>query len=164
MSRLASIIRSNKHLLQVTLTTVNEGVIDNTILVDVKHSDVQGQPTNVDVGDTVKAVYVELWVLATGQQPATFNITLEKVVNSADPLATLDAQNLQAYPNKKNILYTTQGLIGDANSNPTPVMRGWFKIPKGKQRFGLGDRLFLNIKAITDNIQYCGIIIFKSYN
>ena len=81
------------------------------------------------------------------------------------PNATLsDITSMNSYANKKNILYTTQGVLGDTNSNPIPAMRGWFKIPKGKQRFGLGDKLNLNITSLTaDGMENCGIFIYKEY-
>ncbi len=74
------------------------------------------------------------------------------------------SQNLGAYPNKKNILYTTQGILADANDGgPTiPLIRGWIKIPKGKQRMGLDDRIVVNITAVGA-LRLCGISTFKEY-
>jgi len=43
-------------------------------------------------------------------------------------------------------------------------MRGWYKIPKTKQRFGLGDRLVLQIASQgTDALDFCGFATYKEY-
>ncbi len=158
------IIRSNKHLVQISLDQVVAGTVDNIAIVEAKHSDNQGTASHVDVGDTVKAVYVEIWLLATSSQPGSATVILEKVPASQDPADSTQMASLQTYTNKKNILFTSQGVIGDANANPVPFMRQWYKIPKGKQRFGLGDNLYLNIRANLESITFCGLAVFKSYN
>jgi len=58
-------------------------------------------------------------------------------------------------------LYTTQGLTSEQNANAVPIIRQWFKIPKGKQRFGLGDQMVLNISAAQEGVENCGMFIFK---
>ncbi len=73
---------------------------------------------------------------------------------------------LHDYANKKNILFTAQGLVTPTDGGQVPVLRGWYKIPKGKQRFGLGDRLFLTIRnnnAAAIDINFCGLAIYKEY-
>ncbi len=115
-------------------------------------------------GSIVKAVYIEMWLLAGANQPGSVTVSVEKVPALADQMTFLQGATLTDYPNKKNILFTSQGVIGDANTNPVPFMRQWFKIPKGKQRFGLGDKLVLNIQANTEDITHCGLAVFKEYN
>ncbi len=104
-----------------------------------------------------------MWLLAGSQQPGSFQLTLEKISSNAPDMTHNDSTLLHDYGNKKNILYTTQGLVGDANTNPSPLLRQWFKIPKGKQRFGLGDKLNLNLSSFAENITSCGVIIYKEY-
>ncbi len=67
--------------------------------------------------------------------------------------------------NKKNILYCTQGLASnDGIANPIPIIRQWFKIPKTKQRFGLGDTLQLQIFAQgAADLDICGFATYKEY-
>ena len=158
------VINSRKHYRQVTLASAEMATINQESIVLVTQSVDEGLASQVSAGTVIKAVFVELWLLATSQQPATFVVSLEKISSGGPAQSFANSVNLHQYNNKKNILYTTQGLIGDANSNPTPVMRQWYAIPKGKQRFGLGDSLVLNISSITDDTQYCGLFIFKSYN
>ena len=121
-------------------------------------------PEDVLVGSIVKAIYLELWVVGDGQQPATIITEVEKVVGSAVSGAdATDLANLQNYKNKSNIFEIHQGIIGDANTNPVPFFRHWIKIPKGFQRFALNDRLELRILSQTEGMQFCGVAIFKVY-
>ncbi len=130
---------------------------------------VDAQPTTpieVAVGAIVKAVFVELWILGEGAQPCTCTWIIEKTTNDVSPATQTQMQNLHDYPNKKNIFKTGQGVIGDSNSNPIPVIREWIKIPKGKQRFGLGDELGIVVSCIgeADNgLEICGLAIYKEY-
>ncbi len=92
-------------------------------------------------------------------------MTIEKAVSGIIAPTFTNMTTLDSYANKKNVLFTTQGILGENSANPTPVFRGWIKIPRGKQRFGLDDRLRLNIAAIgAADIIGCGLTVYKSYN
>ncbi len=139
------------------------GAADVTNIVSAQQNPTATAPNEVAVGTVIKAVYVEIWLLATSQQPCTVTIMVMKNTSGVNIDAT-QFQDLNGYNNKNEILEIHQGLIGDANTNPVPFFRGWIKIPKGKQRFALGDAMQLCIKAITEDVQWCGIHIFKAYN
>ncbi len=159
------VIQSEKHLVQITLSSVVALDSATETIVNAVQDVTPGNPRHVPVGAIVKAVYVELWLLGTGQQPNTTTVIVEKTPGSSrdTDITATEMGDLHGYFNKKNILETHQGLIGDANTNPVPFFRGWIKIPKGKQRFGLGDRFQLSIKAITEDVQYCAVFIYKAY-
>ncbi len=115
-------------------------------------------------GNVVKAVYLEYWVIGTFSL-GSFVVTVEKSPAGAGPPTFTELALLDSYQNKKNILYTTQGLMAEDNQNPTPVLRQWIKIPKGKQRFGLEDRLRINFASLTgEDLQFCGFTLYKSYS
>ncbi len=154
-------INSVKHIVQTTLTNVSMGSVQGVTYARVVANGTLAQ--DIDEGTIIKAVYVEIWALANGQQPGTLTMCVMKLpLDTADPSFS-DMQDLYTYANKKNIFHMTQGLYGDANSNPIPFYRGWVKIPKGKQRFGAGDKLKLIISNITDEVQVCGVGIYKAY-
>ncbi len=158
------IINSEKRIVQLTLTNIATGVADLTDLIAGEQDPTASAPNEVSAGTVVKAIYAELWLMADSQQPATITTLIVKVPNGGSGPSAGEMTNLNAYNSKKNILEMHQGLIGDANTNPTPFYRGWIKIPKGKQRFGIGDKLVLAVKSITDGTQMCGVFIFKAYN
>ncbi len=158
-------VNSEKHYRPISLTTVAENTVFNASVVIAKKvvSDVSSE---VRTGSVVKAVYVELWMMSSAAQP-TFQVsTIQKISSDGDDPTTTQMSDLYTYPNKKNILRTSQGLVGDSNSNPIPIFRDWVRIPKGKQRFGLGDRFVISVAArgeTNNDIEICGIAIYKEY-
>ncbi len=157
-------INSEKHMRTVSLSTVAE----NTVF-SVRIAEAVADPStsaNVRIGAIVKAVHVEMWYLGSSSQPIFHVSTVEKISSGQDSPTSAEMSDLHAYKNKKNILETSQGLVGDNNTNPIPVFRHWIKIPKGKQRMGLGDSLYLNIAArgeANNDLEVCGMVIYKEY-
>ncbi len=158
------VISSKKHYVQITrsqVTTVTRNVEDIVRAVAVPNL---GDVDEVVEGAIVKAVYVELWALGTTSGMSQVVVLVKSPSGVSAPTFT-NMNALNGFTNKKNILFTHQGLsANDGIANPMVVMRGWFKIPKGKQRFGLGDKLHLVISnSGTSNLDYCGFAIYKEY-
>ncbi len=159
-------VNTEKRINQYSLGTVSGSTtVSRNIVTAVAVQDINTIP-EVANGTIVSAVYLEIWWMTGSAQPGFGNLILEKTSSGASSITHADALVLNAYPNKKNIFYTTQGLIGDSNTNPVPIVRQWFKIPKSKQRFGLGDQLSVSITNIdpTSDIEFCGLAIFKAQN
>ncbi len=154
------IIQSEKHIVQITLSSAIAGTVSTTNVVSAVHSPSDTDPKTVEVGTVVKAVWLEIWMLAVAANPSTFTLIVEKLSGSGTNIDATEMGNLHGYTNKKNILYTSQGLLGENDSNPVPILRQWVLIPKGKQRFGLNDRLQFSIKSITEDTQWCGAMIY----
>ena len=104
-----------------------------------------------------------MWQQGEGNATGTSITILEKLSSGQAPPDVPDMLDLHGYNNKKNILFTHQGLSADDKTNPVPIMRGWYKIPKGKQRFGLGDQLRLEQLAQIEGFNICGVCIYKEY-
>ena len=159
------VINSQKRIVQTTITNIPAGTVANLVLAHAKQDPTASAPQDVAVGSVIKAIYLEYWFLGDGQQPPTMTTFLAKYPGGVGQIDTADMTNLNGWNNKKNIFELHQGIVGDANTNPVPMFRHWIKIPKGKQRFGLDDRLILSTKSIiTDNVELCGVTIFKVYN
>ena len=108
---------------------------------------------------------MELWLHNDdGSNARQFIVTLEKISSGGvDPTFT-NMANFQAYDNKKNVLYTTQGTLGASDAQgAVPIIRQWIAIPKGKQRFSLGDRFIITLAAVGGQFQECGMFIYKEY-
>ncbi len=121
--------------------------------------------SQVKEGAIVKAVFVEQWIrsnAATGAS-AQFALVIEKVISGQASISAAQILNIGAYPNKKNVLYVTQGVIGDIETPSIPIYRNWILIPKGKQRFGLGDELVVTLGPVGNALQTCGISTYKEY-
>ncbi len=120
---------------------------------------------DVTEGSIVKAIYLEMWVKsgATAGNDTKFQFVFEKVPSGATPITFAQMNNLGAYPNKKNVFYVSQGVLGDLTTQAIPVVRNWFKIPKGKQRMGVGDLMIMSVSATGFDIDSCGFSTFKEY-
>ncbi len=157
-----AIIHSKKHYVQESLATVLAGQAKSILIVKAVTAQ-PNQPEEIEEGASVKAVFVEMWVRAGDTSPGSTLISLIKTTDAQTPTFT-DTTALDTYQNKKNVFYHTQGLTNDQDADAIPFMRGWFKIPKGKQRFGQGDRLYLVVTAqALDNI-ICGFVTYKEYS
>ncbi len=167
--RMVAPINSIKHYVHFSQSGIGAGIIQNNVIVDtVSVSAAGAASTDVEEGAVVKAVYIEFWIINAGAEGVTtqFTISIEKVPTGNPAMTFTQSQNLGAYPNKKNILYVTQGLIVSEHvAGAVPIVRAWYLIPKGKQRFGLGDRVVCNISNIagSDALTRCGISTFKEY-
>jgi len=161
---LRPIIHSVKHYVQMSRSTVATVAVVNNDLIIAVEGTVANLVDEVVEGATVKAVYIELWLLDAGNDGSAIVTLTKNPQNLAGP--TFANQNaLGTFTNKKNILFTHQGLTSnDGITSPINVMRGWYKIPKSKQRFGLGDRLSLNIANNGANdLFFCGFATYKEY-
>ncbi len=158
-------IHSQKHYVQMTLSQAGTVAVVNEQLILAVESTQANAVDEVVEGSLIKAVYVELWVQDTGNLGSAVVCLIKTPLGNLGP--TFGQMNaLGQYTNKKNILFTHQGLTpNDGVQGPRLVMRQWFKIPKSKQRFGLGDNLIL---AIANNslqdLNYCGFATYKEYS
>ncbi len=152
-------INTEKHIVQYPIDEITMATVKGVNLIEVNED--RSINAAVRVGAKVTAIFVECWLMSNTQQLGNFIMILEKTVAGASGADANQMGNLNDYDNKKNIFYQTQGLVGDANSNPIPVVRQWFKIPKGKARFGNGDAYRIRIQAGVENINFCGFATFK---
>jgi len=159
-------IHSKKHIVQISQSTVSQAAVVVTNLID----SIEGSsttPAQVNEGAIVKACYVEFWVNQdSASTVGSYTVILFKQPGDSTGMSTTEAAALHDYNNKKNILFTGQGLLTPNDGGQVPVLRSWYKIPKGKQRFGLGDRLQIVIRnnnATAIDINFCGLAIFKEY-
>ncbi len=160
-------IISIKHFIARTALNIASGILVSQNLVNAVAQNAVVNVEDVVEGSLVKAIWIESWYQNTDvtNSTTTFIMTVEKVPSGQLPMTFAQSLALQAYPNKKNILYTTQGIIGarrDGNGQ-LPIFRQWIKIPKGKQRIGLGDKIVLNHSSLGASAQICGMSIYKEY-
>ncbi len=158
-------IVSTKHYVQLENSILTTGTRRSAALVEGVAVQSVAASDNVIEGSMVKAVFIEIWVKsnASATEDTKFQLLLEKVPAGQTAVTFTQMNNLMTYSNKKNILYFSQGVIGDGTTQGIPVVRNWFKIPRGKQRFGLGDTLALAISTTAASMQNCGFATFKEY-
>jgi len=159
------VIHSTKHYVQITLSTA----ATVTRNVEVLATAVEGTAANLALevveGTLIKAIYLEIWAIG-GSSDEFFTAVVLKLPGGLGAPSFTNMTDLNSYPNKKNILYTTQGLASnDGIAMPLPLFKGWIKIPRGKQRMGLGDTIsFIIASRGADKITYCGFATYKEYS
>ncbi len=164
--RMLAPIHSIKHYLNVENNETISGNRRSIAVVDAVSSPAPGSPSEVTEGAVVKAVFLEFWLSsnAGNNMKAKFQFSLEYAPSGVDTIDFTELNNLNTYTNKKNILFFLQGVLGQEDGQGSiPVVRQWFKIPKGKQRFGLGTRLLVAISATSNSINTCGFATYKEY-
>ncbi len=158
-------VHSTKHYVQNSLATIVAGA--QLTLVPVESVTVANKNAlhEVEEGSSVKAIYFEQWIRSSEVSPGSFVAVLAKVPSGAGVFTTAEMAALGTADNKKNILWTSQGLVNDQDADALGMMRGWYKIPKSKQRMGLGDRIVLNIFAQgAIDLVICGFTTYKEYS
>ncbi len=158
-------IHSTKHIVQYPLDAVATGINKVILLAQGVVRTTANAAKEVQEGNSIKAVFIELW-LQNSSNLGEQIVTVCKDTNNELGPTFAEMAALHSYVNKKNILFTHQGLTtNDGVGNPMTPLRHWVKIPKGKQRFGLGDTLVLTIANVSaNNLNVCGMTIYKEYS
>ncbi len=158
-------VHSVKHYVQFPISQIATGVRETIRVVSANAIQDVNISSEVAEGSSVKAVFFEFWLQNEGTL-GEFILTISKDPEFTSGPSFVEMATLFTFTNKKNILYTTQGLTSnDGISGPVNVIRGWIKIPKSKQRFGLGDTLNLCISNVSSNdLVRCGFATYKEYN
>ncbi len=158
-------VHSTKHYVQHSISTILASARNTFTTVQTVAVGAKDLVNEVEEGSSVKACYYEIWLRSGETAGASFVATIEKIPGTGGLPSTATMAALGDYANKKNVLYTSQGLLNDQNADALSMIRGWIKIPKTKQRFGLGDRLVLSIFAQgAIDVHMCGFSTYKEYS
>ncbi len=158
-------INSIKHYVHIENASTATGAIRANVIVSAVSAPAVGANLEVKEGALVKAIFLEYWVKseAAANTDTKFQMMYEKVPSGQVSVTFAQMNNLGTYQNKKNVLYFTQGVLGDTNTDSVAIHRSWFLIPKGKQRMGLGDRIVVSLTATGTAVQNCGFTTYKEY-
>ncbi len=160
-------INSIKHLVNIGNASVASGTAANLKLAESVVAPATAESASIKEGSVLKAMFVEMWIWGGGTTgvDTQFSFFIYKDPGGSNPMTFAESTNAGTYNNKKNIFFSSQGVLGAGvdGAQAIPVHRGWIKIPKGKQRFGLGDRMNALISTSGSAIQRCGIAIYKEY-
>ncbi len=157
-------VHSQKHYVQNSIETVTASTVTSITYIQAQPVGSINQTFEIIEGATVKAVFVELWVRAGDTAAGSGQLIVYKTSGDQGAPTAADMAALGDWDNKKNILYTTQGLYNDQDSNAIAAIRQWIKIPKSKQRFGLNDKLRMTISAAgAIDLHICGFALYKEY-
>ena len=161
--RMVAPINSIKHYVNIENNQIASGAVLATNVVDAVATTSSAE--DVVEGSIVKAIFFERWIKsqAAAGEDTKFQYLIEKVPSNQSSVTFAQMNTLDSYPNKKNVLFYSQGVIGDLTTQSIPVVRNWFLIPKGKQRMGFGDKITSTLSATSAVLQNCGFSTYKEY-
>ncbi len=154
-------INTEKHLVQFSLGSVASGALSALVIAIGKQTVSATVATHVREGAKISNVYIEMWCSSDDAASGTCIATLERVMGGQGLMTVADSAALDGYDNKKNVLHTFMGLTPSNVQYPMAILKGWFKIPKGKQRFGIEDQLRLNLHGQSNGLAFCGFAVYK---
>ncbi len=154
-------IHTRKHYVQESLSTITAGVRKTTELVEAVAVAAKVSPDHIEEGSTVGAIFLQFWYTTNDTSAGTVICIVEKLQAGVSGITAGAMAALDVYPNKKNIFYTFMGLSNPKGGVAMPIVNKWIKIPRTKQRFGLGDKLTVSILAQTGTGAICGFTTYK---
>ncbi len=157
-------VHSTKHYVQNSLATTLAGAVSNILIVDAVKAADKNTVSEVEEGNTVKAIYVEDWIRTNDTSAGSFVYCVYKAPAGLTTFTAAEMAALGDADNKKNILFCTQALSNVTTGNAIALHRGWIKIPKSKQRMGLGDRIIAELFAQVLDQNLCGFKTYKEYS
>jgi len=159
-------VHSTKHYVQTSISSITGGAEGEVVIVSAVAVSDKNTASEVEEGSSIKAVYFEHWLKAgEASNSGSFVLTVAKFPSGLPSFTFTEMASLDNAENKKNIFYTSQGLMNINSGSATNVLKFWIKIPKSKQRFGLGDRLILQISAAASiDLDHCGMTTYKEYS
>ncbi len=159
-----AVIHSKKHIFQNSLETIAASAIVTKEFLNTVSAEAVGDADEVAEGASVKAIYVESWLGINDAAIGSYVYVVYKSQAAEPAPTTTEMAAMHDWNNKRNALFTSQGLLNMNTGNATPVIRQWLKIPKGKQRMALGDKIRISIFAQgAQPVNHCGLVIYKEY-
>ncbi len=156
-------VHSTKHYVQPGLRSIVAGVTEGHVIAEAMAINAVTDADEVAEGTSIKAIYVESWIRASGASPGAYIVAIAKVPGTGTTFGTTQMAALFDAENKKNILFTSQALVNDNDADAIAIVRGWLKVPKSKQRMGLGDRWVMTTNAVGVDMTICGFETYKEY-
>lgn len=155
-------IKSIKHYVHTVATGVaSGGLLSVTIVSAIARGQAIANSFEVQEGAVIKAVFCEYWIKADNPNFTVAAAIVKRPANVAGPTAA-NLATMGGYANKKNVLEFHQGLA-PSGDQVMALYRHWIKIPKGKQRFGLLDKLVVTLTFTGSAGDVCGFSTFKAY-
>jgi len=156
-------VHSSKHYVQVSLASILGGAGLDTGIAKAVDAPLANSANECRVGSTIKAVYLEFWLRGSELSPGSILATFYKSTGD-NTMSITEQASLHTYGQKNLVFYHTQGLTNDTDANAIAFVRGWFKVPKSKQRMALGDNLrFLIFSQGAIDQVVCGFALYKEY-
>ncbi len=172
-------IDSRKHIIDtqgIVTASTSEAI---TIAQGLDSADISVNANQCESGSTVTSFFLSVFYLIEGNITAS-NVPVinwyiiydraGRLHNNGSPTFGVGTRDLPIAgatglsPNRNQILHEEKGLTTSVSDGSTPmVFKGVIKIPRGKQRMGVGDKILLVHSAGTEPMNFCFKAIYKDY-
>ncbi len=156
--------------------TAPSGQLLKSIVIGSDNPTVAANAEQVVAGSTVSSLYLSLFFATKGNASATLPEVVDWYViyDVAGRMAASgnfgDGADVLPIPsgagtsvNKNQILHMEKGLVGDAADGSKMVFQGVIRIPKGKQRIGIGTAIHIVAQKQETDKFFCLKSIYKYY-
>ncbi len=172
-------IQAQKNIVDAQGTLIADaapsGQLLQTIVEGVDNPVITSNPS-VQAGSTVSSVYLSLFFATKGNASATNPEVVDwyviydvagRMSASGNFGAGADVlpipNNAGSSVNKNQILHMEKGLVGDAADGSKMVFQGVIRIPRGKQRIGIGTKIQIVAQKQETDKFFCLKAIYKYY-
>ncbi len=140
------------------------GAQSDTPLIKSVDAPLIGNITDVVTGSNVSAIYLHVEVSHTSGVGRP-NMYLSVMKNPGNNLVIPAANAVGSNDNKRYVIHQEMIMLsGDAgNGLPRPIFNGVIKIPKGYQRMGPDDRLYVSLLSPTVVGDFCLQCHYKEF-
>ncbi len=154
-------INSVKNIVDSTQLGVAAATVTSVVLAGAVNDYVGGN-TEVPIGAKVSSVYLFVQGISADSGVANFDWYIWKRPGSVTTIGPVPGATGGSV-DRKFILHEEKGIPGNALDGAYPLtFKGVIKIPRGRQRFGEGDQLRLQLRS-TDVHNFCIKCIYKFY-
>ncbi len=154
-------INTLKHIVDRQGGLVATTQVEEILVSAVDNPTFVTNPQEISNTSNVTHVFLNVQVAATGTA-ALANVYMFVAKNPAGDLVFPDANAVGKSDLRKHVLHQEM-IMTEKNTTAIPrtLFKGVIKIPRGKQRFGLGDKLIVALLAPGVNFDYCVQCIYK---
>lgn len=155
-------INSVKNIVDGTFIGVAASVTTNVLIGDGVNT-YAGGTTEIPIGAKVRSVYLFFQIQPQAAQGNVDAFFFKASPTEATALLAVTPGVTGGSTSRRFILHEEKGIPGIYNNGASPhTFRGVLKIPRGRQRIGEGDKIYLRIRCSTA-YDACVKVIYKFY-
>ncbi len=158
-------INSRKHVVDIQGGTVAGTKVGNDLALAVE-STTLANVTEVEIGSTVKSIFLNVQVSAIGTAAlANIYMYVMKNPSSAIAFATFPNGNAVGASNVKKLIFHQEMTMTEKNTTAIPrtLFKGVLKIPRHMQRMGPADEIRIVMFSPGVDFEFCIQCIYKDY-
>ncbi len=156
-------VHSLKHIVDRQGGLVAGTQVVESVIVAVDSPVINTSPENVEHGSHVNSIFLNVQVAATGTA-AIANVYMTVVKNPGNQLVLPNGNVIGTSDIRKYVIHQEM-IMTEKNTTAIPrtLFKGVIKIPGSYARFGIKDKLHVNLFSPGVNFDYCVQVIYKEY-